>query len=579
MKRWRLVLPTLLPLALLCVPGPNPSPLEFACAALAVCLDAGGVSLPYFGLFSTAPALLAVLAWKGQLLLCLGAAMLGLLLRTLAYRQALACCWELAARVLFCRVLFQLGGAWAIIPAALLREATLWLGAYWGLNGPTMAEKKAFQSWVRFDRYVWPHRSLVYALAPLVWLISQTGPVYFLCLAPVLIGLHRAVQAEEIRLALREEEELIHQADQARQKLDQVSHRLTHAQHRLRVSQQKESAFWELSLQLVQCQSSQETARRSLDFLSQRLGCEACAFWERREGALHLLAGQSPPDLQGAKNDPTQTVLPLGELGLLYCRRTRPLAPEERELLSDLSGLFTLGLQSVHRLQEQERRLASLTQSSKVAALGQLAAGLAHELNSPLGALRLQLGLLQQRAGDPNKLAQTIQSLNGSLDQAQSLIAKLLFYSRDGSLEGVEVDLNRLLADTLELSQGVLAAGQVELVSQLQPLQPLRGNAADLQQAVSNLILNAKEACSKGGRVEVYSLMQGSSRTILVRDNGKGIEPEIQERIFEPFFTTAGPGHAGLGLSVAQQIITAHGGKLTAANREGTSGADFLIEL
>ncbi|MBS2035712.1 hypothetical protein JST97_12045 [bacterium] len=575
MKRWRLGLPTVLPLALLCRPGPNPSALEVACAALAVCLDAGGVTLPYFGVFSTAPALLAVLAWKGQALLCLGAAFLGLFLRALVFRQGLACCWELAARALFCRILLQAGAAWAILPAALVREGALWLGAYLALHGPSVAEQKAFRSWIRFDRYVLPHRSLVYFLAPLVWLISQTSPAYFLCLAPVLVGLHRAVQAEEIRLALREEEELISQADQARQRLDQVSSKLTQAQQRLRVSQQKESAFWELSLQLVECQSSQETARRSLDFLSQRLGCQPCAFWERREGQLHLLAGQAPPSLEAVKTE----LISLGELGLLYCHRDKPLNAEERELLSDLTGLFTLGLQSVNRLQEQERRLSSLTQSSKIAALGQLAAGLAHELNSPLAAMRLQLGRLQQRVQDQDKLATTFQSVNSSLDQAQSLIGKLLFYSRDGSLEGVQVDLNKLLSDTLDLSRGVLASSQVELVSQLQPLEPIQGNASELQQAISNLIINAKEACSGGGRVEVYSLMQGASRTILVRDNGKGIEPEVQDRIFEPFFTTAGPGHAGLGLSVAQQIVRAHGGKLTAANREGTSGADFLIEL
>ena len=80
--------------------------------------------------------------------------------------------------------------------------------------------------------------------------------------------------------------------------------------------------------------------------------------------------------------------------------------------------------------------------------------------------------------------------------------------------------------------------------------------------------------------MEVYSLMQGEARTILVRDNGTGIAPEILDRIFEPFFTTAEPGkNAGLGLSLAQQIIHAHGGKITASNRPEGRGADFLIEL
>ncbi|MBX3166384.1 MAG: HAMP domain-containing histidine kinase [Candidatus Eremiobacteraeota bacterium] len=582
MKRWRAGLLGALPLLFLIQESRLPSPLECALLLMAATLDAAAVRLPYFGIFSTAPSLLAVLAWRQQPLVALAAAALGLILRSLVFSGGLAACWELGARALFCWMLFAIGAPWAVVPAAVVAEGYLRLGAFVALGGKSMAQQREFQRWVRFDRYVLPHRLICYSLAPLAGLLARSAPPYLVCLAPLLFSLHRAVQGEKIRLEFRDEEQLVEEASQARQRLHQVANKLDTVQQRLRVSQQKESVFWELSLQLVECQAAEETAQRSLDYLSKRMGCDQVAFWRRSQDGLQLLAGIPPAHME--QTDPGRLFIELGEIGLLYCARSKAFSIEERELLIELAGVFTLGLQSVSLLEEQARRLASLTQSSKVAALGQLAAGLAHELNSPLAAIRLQLGLLQQRANQPDKLAASLPSalasLNGSLDQSQGLLRKLLFYSRDGVHSAVQVDLNQVIEDTLDLTRAVLANQQVKLVSRLEPLKPLEGNASDLQQALSSLLLNAKDACSQGGVVEVYSLMQGEARTILVRDNGKGIEPEILDRIFEPFFTTADPGKsAGLGLSMAQQIIHAHGGKISASNRQGGQGADFLIEL
>ncbi len=582
MKRWRAGLVGALPLLFLMQIGTVPTTLECGLAVAAAALDAAAVRLPYFGNFSTAPTLLAVLAWRHQPLLALAAAALGLLLRTLVFSGGLAACWELGSRALFCLALLTIGSPWAIVPAAILAEGYLRLGAYVGVGGRALARQREFQRWVRFDRYVLPHRLIMYGLAPLAALLTHSAPLYLFCLAPLLFSLHRAVQGENIRLEFRDEEKLVEEASEARQRLHQVSNKLNTVQHRLRVSQQKESLFWELSLQLVECRAAEETAQRSLDYLARRMGCEQAAFWRRSQEGLQLLAGIPPASMD--QTDAGKLFVELGEIGLLYCARGKPFLPDERELLVELAGVFTLGLQSVSLLEEQARRLASLTQSSKVAALGQLAAGLAHELNSPLASIRLQLGLLQSRAQHPDKLAAslpaTLASVNGSLDQSQGLLRKLLFYSRDGTQGSAKVDLQQVLEDTLDLTRAVLASQHVKLISRLEPLEPLEGNASDLQQALSNLLLNAKDACAQGGVVEVYSMMQGEARTILVRDNGKGIDPEILDRIFEPFFTTADPGKsAGLGLSLAQQIIHAHGGKITASNRQGGQGADFLIEL
>lgn len=582
MKRWRAGLMGALPFLFLLQESRLPTPLECALVLMAVTLDAAAVRLPYFGIFSTAPALLAVLAWQDLPLAALAAASLGLILRSLVFAGGLAACWELGARALFCWMLFAIGTPWAVLPAAVVAEGYLRLGASVVLGGKSMAQQRELQRWARFDRYVMPHRLILYTLAPLAALLAQSSPLYLFCLAPLLFSLHRAVQGENIRLEFRDEEKLVEEANVAKQRLHQVANTLDSVQQRLRVSQEKETVFWELSLQLVECQAAEDTAQRSLEYLLKRMSCEQVAFWRRSQEGLQLLAGTPPANME--HTDAGKLFVELGEIGLLYCARNRPFSTEERELLIELAGVFTLGLQSVSLLEEQARRMASVTQSSKVAALGQLAAGLAHELNSPLASIRLQLGLLQGRAQHPDKLAAslpaTLASVNHSLDQSQGLLRKLLFYSRDGMHDSAQVDLHQVIEDTLDLTRAVLASQHVKLISRLEPLKPLEGNASDLQQALSNLLLNAKDACAHGGVVEVYCLMQGEARTILVRDNGKGIDPDILDRIFEPFFTTAEPGKsAGLGLSLAQQIVHAHGGKITASNRQGGQGADFLIEL
>lgn len=464
MKSWLGLLPALL----LLLRPPPVSQQDWAMAALVPCLDAAALRLPYFGLFSTAPVLLAVLAWRQQGALALGAAGLGLLLRGLIFRQGRACCWELGSRALFCRILLQAGNPLGLIPAALLAEGWLWLGAQQSLSGKTLPEQRAFQEWVRYDRYILPHRLVVYCLAPLTLQLAQSAPLYLLCLAPVLFGLHRVVQGEGIRLELRQEELLVAEASEAQKRLKQVAGKLTNVQHRLKVSQQKESLFWDLGLQLVKCRGAAETARLSLDYLVQRMGCGACAFWRRQNGQLQLLAGSAPASLEIA-NDSNQLLIELGELGLLYCSRQQPFAPEDRELLVDLSGIFTLGLQSVSLVEEQAR-----------------------------------------------------------------------------------VDLNALISDCLQLTRPVLASAGVELASRLEPLEPIQGNASQLLRVLASLILNGPAEC-----VEVYSLMQGRARTILVRHNGPGLSE----------------------LAELQKLVLAQGGKLSTSRREGEPGTDFLMEF
>jgi signal transduction histidine kinase len=585
----------LLPVAALTVfhllqsaPLPGATTATFGIAA--VILDMAAVELRIYGYYSAAPACLGALALvqPGPSLFLI--AVLGLLLRTLVLggKGWPAACWEAGGRSLFLQTLLWVHHPLGIVPAAAVVELWERAGAMLFLE-PGRPRVR----WARLARLIRPHQLGTLALAPILSLLAQVDPLYPLLALPLLASLHRAVDSEHLQLKRIDDEELQREKEMAERQLSQVSHRLERTQEKLQQAGLKENVFWELGPVLFHCRSAAETARRSLDYLLSRVPCQQAAFLVARGASLEVLAifpqdgctFQSPhmavqswQQQQPWRAGP-ELALPLGHLGLLYCCRAQPFQDDEVQLLSHLSGLFALGLQSVTLLQEQQHVLAGLAQSSKVAAVGQLAAGMAHELNSPLAAVELQLGLIRQRLDRPEQLSASLDSAHRSLSRARELLQKLLFYSREGSHSRQQVALHKVAEDTVDFLRQTLAANGVEIECDLKPLAPVEGNANQLQQAISSLILNARDACTEGGRVTVSSRMQGALRQLRVIDNGHGIAPEIAERIFEPFFTTRAVGALGLGLAQAQQIAQQHGGRLTGRNRSDGPGAEFLLEL
>lgn len=215
--------------------------------------------------------------------------------------------------------------------------------------------------------------------------------------------------------------------------------------------------------------------------------------------------------------------------------------------------------QVVEALRRQRESEAQLIQSSKMAAVGQLAAGVAHELNTPLGTVVLSLDALQYKLGD-NPLAQTAAA---AAEQARSIIAKLLYYSRDARTGLRTSDLNGILRDTLQLIGQQLKLDQVEVRLQLEELPPLSLNQNEIQQVLTNLLLNARDALGSERWIEVTTCRENDQVVLRVQDPGAGIPADVAERVFEPFFTTKPVGKGtGLGLSVSQQILQAHGGEL-----------------
>ncbi|HUO51463.1 MAG TPA: GAF domain-containing protein [Gemmatimonadaceae bacterium] len=234
------------------------------------------------------------------------------------------------------------------------------------------------------------------------------------------------------------------------------------------------------------------------------------------------------------------------------------------------------------RMREEEARLAEqVRQQEKLAALGELVAGVAHEVNNPLAGISAFAQLLQEDVLTPEQ-REAVQMIKREADRAVAVIRDLLAFARKSGPRAVPIDLNALVEQTIRLRQYGLRTAGVEVVRDLDPaLQPLQGDDRQIQQVLLNLIINAEHAMVACTRRElrVRTANDGPRVLLEVGDTGVGMSADLQARIFEPFFTTKGEGSGtGLGLSVSYGIVQAHGGALTVESEPGR-GATFRLTL
>lgn len=236
-------------------------------------------------------------------------------------------------------------------------------------------------------------------------------------------------------------------------------------------------------------------------------------------------------------------------------------------------------------ISERKASEARLRQTEKLSAIGQLAAGVAHELNNPLGVIMgFAQGLARRTGeGDPDKLA--VASIERESRRCRNLVANLLSFSRASRLEERKrIDLRKLVAEALSLVAAQAKLGDVSVASSLgeEPLE-VQTNADQIQQVVVNLCINAIDAMPRGGTLAV-SLRRapdagGRRVELVVADTGAGIPDDIRSKVLEPFFTTKDPGKGtGLGLSLVHEIVQRHGGSLEFDSRVG-QGTTFVVSL
>ncbi|PYV17509.1 MAG: histidine kinase, partial [Acidobacteria bacterium] len=221
-----------------------------------------------------------------------------------------------------------------------------------------------------------------------------------------------------------------------------------------------------------------------------------------------------------------------------------------------------------------------LAQAEKLSSIGLLAAGVAHEVNTPLAVITSQAQMLIKQIPSDDAKAKTLDRIIKQSFRASEIVNNLLKFSRTSGSEYLEVDLNRVIRDTLALVEPMLRASKITLNTQLASGLPgVHGNTGKLQQVFMNLIMNARDAMPYGGELTMATESEDSTVRVEVTDNGVGIPSEYLSKIFDPFFTTKSTSRGtGLGLAVSYGIIREHGGKIAVESAVGR-GASFRLEF
>jgi two-component system NtrC family sensor kinase len=252
--------------------------------------------------------------------------------------------------------------------------------------------------------------------------------------------------------------------------------------------------------------------------------------------------------------------------------------------LRDDSNELTGALVMMEDVSERIHLEEQLQQREKLSSIGLLAAGVAHEVNTPLTGVSSYTQMLMSMLPENDPKHALLQKVSRQADRATDIVNNLLNFSRTGSAtEFTGVNINRVLDDTLQLLEPQLRRSQIEIERKYGADLPLvHGNSVKLQQVFTNLILNARDSIVNGtGKITLSTLAEGdaSSLVVEVADNGAGIAPENVAKIYDPFFTTKGVGGGtGLGLAVTYGIVQEHAGHISVSSAPG-QGTTFRITL
>lgn len=228
----------------------------------------------------------------------------------------------------------------------------------------------------------------------------------------------------------------------------------------------------------------------------------------------------------------------------------------------------------------------TLQQSEKLSSIGLLAAGVAHEVNTPLTGVSSYTQMLLGMIPETDPKHALLKKVQKQTERATNIASNLLNFSRAGNGNGAaelsEIDVNKTLDDTLQLLEPQLRKSRVEIVKSYAPKPPkIFGNAGKLQQVFTNLILNARDAMFDGGTITLTTDINNQEDAVVIEivDTGTGIEPENLGKIYDPFFTTKGVGSGtGLGLAVTYGIVQEHAGTIAVESEVG-KGTTFRLEF
>ena len=310
---------------------------------------------------------------------------------------------------------------------------------------------------------------------------------------------------------------------------------------------------------------------------------------ERRAALRQPLSALFPPDFV-AKFDSVR-----GEFGTHTLYKFRLSLPngESRTANIAIAPLFTREMTVVGRIllvddiTDRTQLEEQLTQAEKLSSIGLLAAGVAHEVNTPLAVISSYTQMLTKQMSADKRVAPLLEKITQQSFRASEIVNGLLNFSRTGSTDFTGVDLNTLLRDTVTLIDHQLKTAEIHVNLELEPrLALIHGNQGKLQQVLLNLLLNAKDAMfhTLDASMRISTENLGDRVVVRIQDSGNGIRQEHLHRIYDPFFTTktkpqeGGHKGTGLGLAVSYGIVQEHGGKIHVESEMGV-GTTFLLDF
>lgn len=257
-----------------------------------------------------------------------------------------------------------------------------------------------------------------------------------------------------------------------------------------------------------------------------------------------------------------------------------PFLKEERKLLNAIAGKLAVILERKEAQEEKERLNIQIRHADRLATIGELTAGIAHEINEPLANILGFAQLAQKAQALPGQVKQDLGKIIKATLTAREIIKKLMYFTHQMPQRFSDVDLNFIIRETMQFLDSRFAKENIAVQYSLaEGLPPIHADAVQLNQVIVNLVVNAIQAMPEGGNLKVASSQVTDGVVFSVEDSGAGIPEEIRLEIFKPFFTTKDPGKGtGLGLSVVHGIATAHDAEIRVSSEVG-KGTKFEIKF
>lgn len=300
--------------------------------------------------------------------------------------------------------------------------------------------------------------------------------------------------------------------------------------------------------------------------------------------ALESMTGQDRSEILNRRTEeviPAHFLQRLGEHGYLHKQQWNDLTVNfSVTSLMDKSAATHGRLIIIDDITDRVRLEDQLIQNDKLTSIGLLAAGVAHEVNTPLAVISSYSQMLRKQIGPDDPGHKLLEKITGQTFRASEIVNNLLSFSRTHATEFSEVDLHEVIQETLSLLEHPLKTARIQVCCDLLAETPLTmGNSGKLQQVFLNLFLNARDAMPSGGELRIRTCITDSRIEAVVSDTGSGISKDNIKKIYDPFFTTktAGKG-TGLGLSVSYGIVREHGGNITVESNVGR-GTSFRLDF